>query len=122
MAAKDEQDGRRVSGLLPILAEQYPNAWCSLNYANPLQLLVATVRIERRDLHLMNAFPLPDMAQNLLTKLVDDAAIIRWQARLTPLAQPAMVATQSDKERAGLHVMAPQPLAHFFAHVQQKSQ
>ncbi|HEY1686410.1 MAG TPA: endonuclease III [Tepidisphaeraceae bacterium] len=33
----------RVGKILPILKKTYPDAKCSLNYSNPLQLLVATI-------------------------------------------------------------------------------
>ena len=38
-----EERRRRVAKILPILKKLYPNAKCSLNHANPLQLLVATI-------------------------------------------------------------------------------
>jgi endonuclease-3 len=34
---------RRVGRILPILKKTYPRSRCSLNYSNPLQLLVATI-------------------------------------------------------------------------------
>jgi endonuclease-3 len=34
---------QRAGKIDVILARQYPDAWCSLNYENPLQLLVATI-------------------------------------------------------------------------------
>jgi endonuclease-3 len=34
---------RRVAKILPILETTYPGAKCSLNYSNPLELLVATI-------------------------------------------------------------------------------
>jgi endonuclease-3 len=34
---------RRVAAILPILRKTYPAARCSLNYRNPLELLVATI-------------------------------------------------------------------------------
>ena len=34
---------QRVAAILPILKKTYPAAKCSLDYANPLQLLVATI-------------------------------------------------------------------------------
>jgi endonuclease III len=37
------QRQERVQKILPILRKTYPNAKCSLNYSNPLQLLVATI-------------------------------------------------------------------------------
>lgn len=33
----------RVKRILPLLKKAYPNAECSLNYSNPLELLVATI-------------------------------------------------------------------------------
>jgi endonuclease III len=33
----------RIAKILPILKKTYPHAKCSLNYSNPLQLLVATI-------------------------------------------------------------------------------
>jgi endonuclease-3 len=33
----------RVAAILPILKRSYPNAKCSLNFSNPLELLVATI-------------------------------------------------------------------------------
>lgn len=38
---KDRRD--RVTAILPILKKTYPNARCSLDHKNPLQLLVATI-------------------------------------------------------------------------------
>ena len=35
---------RRVAAILPILKRTYPQAKCSLDYSNPLELIVATVR------------------------------------------------------------------------------
>ena len=34
---------QRVKAILPILKRTYPNAKCSLDYSNPLELLVATI-------------------------------------------------------------------------------
>ena len=34
---------KRVAAILPILRRTYPDAKCSLNFSNPLQLLVATI-------------------------------------------------------------------------------
>jgi endonuclease-3 len=38
-----EQRRERVRKILPILRKSYPEAKCSLDYANPLELLVATI-------------------------------------------------------------------------------
>ncbi|WP_428937436.1 endonuclease III [Fontivita pretiosa] len=38
-----EQRRQRVASILPILKRTYPQAKCSLNYSNPLELLVATI-------------------------------------------------------------------------------
>ena len=46
MAAKSatiETRRRRVAAILPILKQMYPHAKCSLDYSNPLELLVATI-------------------------------------------------------------------------------
>jgi endonuclease III len=34
---------KKVARILPILVKTYPGAKCSLNYHNPLELLVATI-------------------------------------------------------------------------------
>jgi endonuclease-3 len=38
-----EERKRRVKAILPVLMKTYPNAKCSLDFHNPLQLLVATI-------------------------------------------------------------------------------
>jgi endonuclease-3 len=38
-----QQRRQRVASILPILKRAYPQAKCSLNYSNPLELLVATI-------------------------------------------------------------------------------
>src|SRR5262245_57871919 len=38
-----EQRRERVGEILPILKKSYPDAKCSLDYANPLELLTATI-------------------------------------------------------------------------------
>lgn len=38
-----QQRQQRVAGILPILRRTYPQARCSLDYSNPLELLVATI-------------------------------------------------------------------------------
>jgi len=43
LSQKLETRIHRVSAILPILKKTYPAAKCSLDYANPLQLLVATI-------------------------------------------------------------------------------
>jgi endonuclease-3 len=43
LSAIQRQRKQRVDVLLPILKRTYPHARCSLNYDNPLQLLVATI-------------------------------------------------------------------------------
>src|SRR5678810_60375 len=46
MAAKTktlESRKQRVAAILPILKKTYPHAKCSLDYRNPLELLVATI-------------------------------------------------------------------------------
>jgi endonuclease-3 len=41
--AKTEKLRQQVAAMLPILKEAYPEARCSLNFKNPLQLLIATI-------------------------------------------------------------------------------
>jgi endonuclease-3 len=41
--AKTEKLRERVAAILPILKKAYPEARCSLNFKNPLQLLIATI-------------------------------------------------------------------------------
>src|SRR5688500_4883595 len=38
-----EERRTRVKAILPILKKTYPDAKCSLNHSNPLELLVATI-------------------------------------------------------------------------------
>jgi endonuclease-3 len=38
-----EERNRRAKAILPVLMKTYPNAKCSLDFHNPLQLLVATI-------------------------------------------------------------------------------
>src|SRR3954463_12286811 len=40
---KIESRRARVAALLPILKKLYPDARCSLNHSNPLELIVATI-------------------------------------------------------------------------------
>jgi endonuclease-3 len=35
--------GLRSSKILALLQSEYPDAWCSLHYKNPLQLLISTI-------------------------------------------------------------------------------
>jgi endonuclease-3 len=43
MTKTQQQRAARVSAILPILKQTYPNAKCSLDHKTPLQLLVATI-------------------------------------------------------------------------------
>src|SRR5205809_7588374 len=44
MASKTiEARRQRVAAILPILKRTYPNAKCSLDHSNPLELIVATI-------------------------------------------------------------------------------
>lgn len=38
-----QQKKRRAGKIISLLAKAYPDAWCSLHYKNPLQLLISTI-------------------------------------------------------------------------------
>jgi len=90
---KFEDRRKRVSAILPILKKLYPKAKCSLDYKNPLQLLIATIlsaqctdeRVNKVTPDLFKKYPnvkaLADADQNALEKDIQSTGFFRNKAK-----------------------------------------
>lgn len=80
-------------------------------------LAVTGLRIERRDLHLEDAFAFPKVTQYKTAELVDRLAVAGRRCKLESIPDPTVGQTQADGKGLRLHPMFAQPFTDLFAHV-----
>ncbi|MBL9167718.1 MAG: endonuclease III [Verrucomicrobiales bacterium] len=85
-ASRDRAD--RLNRILAILARTYPNAYCELNYRNPLELLVATI--------------LSAQCNDKQVNIVTESLFAKYRTA-TDYAQASLEALENDIRRIGLY-------------------